>query len=231
MKCLLCKFNSNEISEVRNHYLNFRNVDKTNVFFKRLFKGQNNVFYGRRCVRCNDFLPTTKFKWYHDFFKHYNDGKNIIDEKPVIVSTIGKIKKFEIIKIIRIITIFIILKVLLIKFYLKLKTKFKDLKSIFSFSVVFHLKIFNLLLTTRMNRWKIQDIGQLIQFKLSLLTIMFFFNIRESILKRLINIGLTGSVWHFNRFLYINVKIIKVTDQLIRLDVSIFIMWGHWWKW
>ena len=28
--------------------------------------------------------------------KHYNDSKNIIDENPVIVSTIGKIKKFEI---------------------------------------------------------------------------------------------------------------------------------------
>ena len=95
MKCLLCKFNSNEISEVRNH-LNFHNVDKTNVFFKRLFEGQNNVFDGRRCVRCNDFLPTMKFNQYHDFFKHCNDGKNIIDEKPVIVSTIGKIKKFEI---------------------------------------------------------------------------------------------------------------------------------------
>ena len=95
MKCLLCKFNSNEISEVRKH-LNFHNVDKTNVFLKRLFEGQNNVFYGRRCVRCNDFLPTMKFNRYHDFFKHYNDGKNIIDEKPVIVSTIGKIKKFEI---------------------------------------------------------------------------------------------------------------------------------------
>ena len=43
MKCLLCKFNSNEISEVRKH-LNFHNVDKTNVFLKRLFEGQNNVF-------------------------------------------------------------------------------------------------------------------------------------------------------------------------------------------
>ena len=93
MKCLLCKFNSNEISEVKNHYLNFQNIDKTtNAFLKRLFEDQNNVFHGRRCVRCNDFPLTTKFKWYHDFLKHYNDGKNIID-KPVIVSTIGKIKK------------------------------------------------------------------------------------------------------------------------------------------
>ena len=43
-----------------------------------------------------------------------------------------------------------------------------------------------------------------------------FFTIRESILKRVINNGLTGSSWHFNRFFYINIKIIKVNDQLIR---------------
>ena len=62
MKCLLCKFNSNEISDIKNHYLNFHNVDKINVFFKRLFEDQNNVFRGRKCVRCNDFLLTTKFR-------------------------------------------------------------------------------------------------------------------------------------------------------------------------
>ena len=43
-----------------------------------------------------------------------------------------------------------------------------------------------------------------------------YFSIRESILKRVINNGLTGSSWHFNRFLYINIKIIKVNDELIR---------------
>ena len=43
-----------------------------------------------------------------------------------------------------------------------------------------------------------------------------YFTIRESILKRVINNGLTGSSWHFNRFLYINIKIIQVNDQLIR---------------
>ena len=43
-----------------------------------------------------------------------------------------------------------------------------------------------------------------------------YFTIRESILKRVINNGLTGSSWHFNRFLYINIKTIKVNDQLIR---------------
>ena len=43
-----------------------------------------------------------------------------------------------------------------------------------------------------------------------------YFNLRESILKRVINNGLTRSLWHFNRFLYINVKIMTVGDQLLR---------------
>ena len=96
MKCLLCYFNSNEKSEVENHYLNFHNVDKNNIFFQRLFDEKNNVFHGRRCVRCEEIIPTMKFKLYHDFLKHYSDGKNVIEEKPVIVTKIGKITKFEI---------------------------------------------------------------------------------------------------------------------------------------
>ena len=52
MKCLLCDVKSNEKSEVENHYLNFHNVDKNNIFFQRLSDEKNNVFYGKRCVRC-----------------------------------------------------------------------------------------------------------------------------------------------------------------------------------
>ena len=96
MKCLLCNFKSNDKLEVENHYLNFHNVDKTNVFFQRLFDEKSNVFYGRRCVRCDEFIPTMKFKLFHEFLKHYSDGKNIIEEKPVIVTNIGKVTKFEI---------------------------------------------------------------------------------------------------------------------------------------
>ena len=36
--------------------------------------------------------------------------------------------------------------------------------------------------------------------------VFVYFNLRESILKRVINNGLTGSSWNFNRFLYINVN-------------------------
>ena len=40
-----------------------------------------------------------------------------------------------------------------------------------------------------------------------LLNDFIYFNLRDSELKRVINNGLTGSSWHFNCFLYINVKI------------------------
>ena len=96
MKCLLYKFKLNDKREVKNHYLNFHNVDKDNIFFERLFDEKNNVFQRRRCLRCDEFIPTTKFKLYHDFLKHYSDGKNVIEEKAVHVSNIGKITKFKI---------------------------------------------------------------------------------------------------------------------------------------
>ena len=41
-----------------------------------------------------------------------------------------------------------------------------------------------------------------------------YFNLRESVLKRVIKNGLPGSSWHFNRFLCINVKILNVGAQL-----------------
>ena len=41
-----------------------------------------------------------------------------------------------------------------------------------------------------------------------------YFTFRESKIKRVINNGVSGSSWHFNRFLYINVKILSLGEQL-----------------
>ena len=51
MKCLLCKFKSNEKRELENHYFNFYNINKGNVFLRRLFDEKNNVFHGKRCLK------------------------------------------------------------------------------------------------------------------------------------------------------------------------------------
>ena len=217
MKCLLCNFKSNEKLDVENHYLNFHNVDKTNVFFQRLFDEKNNVFHGRRCVRCDEFIPTMKFKLFHDFLKHYSDGKNLVEEKPVIITNIGEVTKFDI--------------------------NYQDHSSFYDFhnseSIVDEF-LFNV-----KNKIQRSNIKFLIRSGFSLENIQsavidfdeplknsrywttdpiqtksfndyVYFTIRESILKRVINNDLTGSSWHFNRFLYINIKTIKENDQLIR---------------
>ena len=96
MKCLLCNFNLNEPNEVREHYIAFHKVDPKNEFFKKIFQEVRNVFHGKRCVRCQEFLPTSKFKINHNFLKHYENGKNVIEEKSVNNINIGTVRKFEI---------------------------------------------------------------------------------------------------------------------------------------
>ena len=96
MNCLLCNFNSNEPNEVREHYIAFHKVDLKNEFLKNIFQELRNIFHGKRCVRCQKFLPTSKFKINHDFLKHYENGKNVIEEKPVNTTNIGNVRKFSI---------------------------------------------------------------------------------------------------------------------------------------
>ena len=42
------------------------------------------------------------------------------------------------------------------------------------------------------------------------------FKTRESILKRVINNRLSGSAWNFNKFNYLNIKILNVKTELMR---------------
>ena len=53
-------------------------------------------------------------------------------------------------------------------------------------------------------------------YQTKLLNDFIYFNLKESILKRVNNNGLTGISWHFNNFLYISIKVLNVADQLFR---------------
>ena len=46
--------------------------------FSKLFKEINQPYIPRKCLRCQDFLPTKKFKGIRDFFKHYDGQKKKI---------------------------------------------------------------------------------------------------------------------------------------------------------
>ena len=111
MQCLLCKYKSTDIEKVKEHYLKSHNVDQNNIFFKKLIdlnKKKKNVIYRRKCNYCNEFVYLNKAE--HDFLKHYEKGivfgsgsgndssGNTVDldvKKPVTVTYLGTIKKFE----------------------------------------------------------------------------------------------------------------------------------------
>ena len=217
MKCLLCKFNANDKNELKKHYLKYHNVDENNLFFKKLIDQRNNVIHGRKCKDCNEFVFSNKVT--HDFLKHYDKGLSIDFnlDKPINVTKIGDIEKFEI--------------------------TFKEHSSSYDFfdSVAVVENFLNQVRNT-MPRYdtdillragfSIENIQQALDNYLEpLLQTRYWstepiqtksfndfvlFKTRESILKRVINNRLSGSAWNFHKFNYLNVKVLRISNQLMR---------------
>ena len=230
MQCLLCNQKSTNIENLKEHYIKSHDVNKNNVFFKRLIgQKKKNVIYRRNCNYCNEFVFVNKAK--HDFLKHYmigsgnndanddandegNDDANSV-VKPLNVTYLGVIKKFEI--------------------------TFKEHSSYYDFfdsvAVVdgFLAEIKNYV--SRYNNdvliragFSIENVQQalndysepLVQTRYwstePMLTKSFndfiSFKLRESILRRVVNNRLSGSAWNFNKFNYLNIKIVDASTAL-----------------
>ena len=178
-----------------------------------------NVFYGKRCLRCLEYLPTSRFKFkiYHNFLRHYNDGETVVDNKPITVTEIGAVTKYEI-------TFqehsdsynFFNSEKLVNEFLSSVKTKiFRSntdsyIRGGFSLGNMQATLTDDYVLLTNSRYWSTEPI------QTKSFNDFVFCSLRESIFKRVINNGLTGSSWFFKRFLYIDVKTIKVSDQFIR---------------
>ena len=80
----------------KKNYLDFDNVDRNNQFFIKIFKNQNNVFYGKKCQKCDQFLPNSGFTGNHDFLFHCGAGRNVFEEQPVNYTNLREIRKYEI---------------------------------------------------------------------------------------------------------------------------------------
>ena len=69
-------------------------------FFKKIIghkEKQKNVFHGKKCIRCKEFLPTVRSNLHHDILKHYEVGRtDVAEDKPVTIITVGPIKIYEI---------------------------------------------------------------------------------------------------------------------------------------
>ena len=210
-------------NELKKHYLKYHNVDENNLFFKKLIDQKKNVIHGRKCNYCREFVFSNKVN--HDFLKHYERGLSIdFDadtdgdlDKPINITNAYGVKKIEI--------------------------TFKEHSSFYDFfDSVAVVDNFLAQVKNVMQRYEndvllragfsIENVQQALDnYSEPLVQTRYWstepiqsksfndfvlFKSRESILKRVINNGLTGSAWNFNKFNYLNVKILNVSKQLMR---------------
>ena len=218
MKCVLCQFDNNQLNKLKEHYIKQHNVDENNDFFQKLINKNEKVLHWGKCYFCNEFVLK---KTEHNFLKHYGRGftNDDDDNVPVINTIVGGIRKFEI--------------------------TFKDHTSDYDFfdpvAVVDKFLAQVKRLVQRFDNdvliragFSIENIQQpLDNYSEPLLQTRYWsteplqsksfndfieFKIRESILKRVINNKLSGSAWNFNKFNYLNIKILDVeaATQLVR---------------
>ena len=221
MKCLLCTFNTNEKNELENHYLKYHNVDKNNVFFKTLIYQKKNIIHGRKCKDCKEFVFSNKTT--HDFLKHYDRGfleNELIDvsvEKPLNMKKIGNIEKFEITFKEHSYTYDFFDSVTVVEDFLNaVKNKLPCYSASVLIRAGFSIENIQEALDnyteplTQTRYWSTKPI------QTKSFNDFVYFKTRESILKRVINNRLSGSAWNFHKFNYLNVKVLRVADQLIR---------------
>ena len=225
MQCLLCKYKSSDIEKVQEHYLKSHNVDQNNIFLKKLIdqnkKKKKNVIYRRNCNHCNEFVYVNKAE--HDFLKHYEKGivfgsGNTADiKKPVTVTHLGSIKKFEI----------------TFKEHSSYYDFFDSVAVVDSFlaQIKNYVPRFNNDVLIRAG-FSIENVQQALNDYLEPLVQTRYwsteplqtksfndfisFKIRESMLRRVINNKLSGSAWNFNKFNYLNIKIVSAATDLRR---------------
>ena len=217
MKCVLCQYD-NKLNDLKEHYIKDHNVDENNVFFKKLISQKENVFHWKKCNYCNEFVLK---KVEHNFLKHYGKGftidKDDDDNVPIINTSVGGIRKFEI-------TFkehasdydFFDPIAVVDKFLGKVKSSLQRYDNDVLIRAGFSIENIQQpldnysepLLQTRY--WSTEPLqsksfNDFIEIK-----------IRESILKRVVNNKLSGSAWNFNKFNYLNIKILDVAAQLVR---------------
>ena len=225
MQCLLCNYKSN-VENIKEHYIKSHNVNQNNDFFKKLIgQKKKNVIYRRNCDYCNEFVFVNKAE--HNFLKHYEkgivfgsgsgSGNGSFVARPINVTYLGVIKKFEI----------------TFNEHLSYYDFFDSVAVVDSFlaEIKNYLPRYNNDVLIRAG-FSIENVQQALNdYSEPLVQTRYWsteplhtksfndfisFKIRESILNRVINNKLSGSAWNFNKFNYLNIKIVSASTELRR---------------
>ena len=216
MNCLLCNFVSSSTAEIHKHFVLYDRINPDNYFFLEVFKDENG-WLCKECIRCNEFLITKKQLAKHNFLKHYADG----NEKPVELKPVDSSKKRDI-------TIYQIsfakhsqeydffdAKKTVDEFLFNVKNLFVPDKTVL-FKADFAIEniqsaplgVSDTVDIKSLRYWS-TDV-----YKSVYLNDYIFVMLKSDILKRVINNRLSGSSWHFNRFSYLNLKVVGESDSI-----------------
>ena len=210
VNCLIFTHQFDNKQKLKEHYINFHNVDPVSCFFQKLLKPINQSYISRKYLQCQDFLKATKFKVIHDFLKYYNDGKfDLFEEKPIDISQRQDILTSEI-------------SVQKHKDYYDLENSeelvedfLKNVSSEFKPGCFLVMKCsFS---TENYQPGPIENYMPIINtwywstepYRAKFFNGYIFFSLKENILRRVIVNGMGGSSWGFRKFLYINLKVTR----------------------
>ena len=220
MKCLLCQYENNGKNELKEHYLKYHNVDENNLFFKKLIDQKNNVIHGRKCDYCDEFVFSNKVN--HDFLKHYEKGLSIdFDsgdlDKPIDITNAGGVKKFQIsFKEHSSFYDFFDSVAVVDSFLAQVKNVIENYKNDVLLRAGFSIENVQQALNKYSEPLFMTKYWTTEPIQTKSFNDFVLFKIREGILKRVINNKLSGSAWNFNKFNYINIKILNASNVLFK---------------
>ena len=146
-------------------------------------------------MRCQEFLPTSKFEINHDFLKHY--GRNVAEGKPVSITNIGTVTKLEItFQEHSSIYDFLNYERLGDERLWNVKIKIERSNADFFKRCLFLLENIQSPSTDDEQPLKGSRYWLTEPIQIKSFNDFVFFSIRESVLKRVITNGLTSSSWH-----------------------------------
>ena len=215
MKCFLCNLQFETIIQLENHYLNFHKVNPDNQFFKKLLAvttgKKNNNYLFQKCLRCSELLPTTEFKAVHEFVKHYSDGnQELAENKPISVESNSLFTKYSInVKNFGEFYDFYDPQKVIHDFLSNVKAKFQTendftvIKGSFVIENIQRSGVDDILPILDTRYWSTET------YTVNYFNQFLYYNLAEDYSKKVINNGLTGSSWNFNRFINLNLTAVK----------------------
>ena len=163
----------------------------------------------RRCIRCDEFLNTNKHKAVYNFQKYYEDGKSIpFEEKPIGILKLPALTVYSVeYSKHKDSYNFYNSEVCVDDFLRNVKYRFKSgnkkwIKCLFTIENSQNVPYQGLSPILNSRYWTISP------YKGTYFNDFIFYGLKQEILSRVIINGMSGSSWHFKRFISLSVKVL-----------------------